>query len=102
MDPRSRSSENLRLRQPGEVFWTATARKDWRGKSCDDVLPVEEVGWLCVRDLLVKGQALRAEFEPGPFQNDPGNQRRNEYRYEQGTRVRRSLVISFLRLVWLL
>jgi hypothetical protein len=78
----------------------------WRGLGCSyrsyDVLPVEEVGWLCDRDLPVNEWALRAELEPGPFKNDPGHQRRNQYRYEQGTRVRRSLLISFLGVVWLL
>jgi hypothetical protein len=78
----------------------------WRGlggsNRCYDVLPVEEVGWLRDRDLCVNEWALRAESEPHRFVYEPGNQRLDEYRYEQGTRVRRSLVISFLGVVWLL
>jgi hypothetical protein len=107
-DERALQAAESRLgrRLPPSLRCFYSVSNGWRGlggsNRCYDMLPVEEVGWLCDRDLLVKEWALRAEVEPGPFRNDPGNQRRNEYRYEQGSRVRRSLVISFLGLVWLL
>jgi hypothetical protein len=100
------AESRLGRRLPPSLRCFYSASNGWRGlgESCRSygVLPVEEIGWLRDRDHPANKSALRAESAPGPFKNDPGNQRWNEYRYEQGTRVRRSLVISFVRALWLL
>jgi hypothetical protein len=59
-----------------------------------DVLPVEELGWLTDREPHLYQLACEAEAEPGPFKDDPGDARLRHYRDEQGTRVKRTLVIS--------
>jgi hypothetical protein len=68
----------------------------WRTVGCFiwNVLPVEELGWLNERELGLFELAEMAERTPGPFKDDPDDQRLNEYRYEQGTRVKRSLVVT--------
>src|SRR5262249_19077466 len=38
--------------------------------------------------------ACAAEVEPGPFLRDPGGVRLRHYRQEQGTRVKRALVLN--------
>jgi hypothetical protein len=58
------------------------------------LLPVEKIGWLVDREPHLYELVLQAESEPGPFKDDPGDQRLKEYRDEEGTRVKRSLVIS--------
>jgi hypothetical protein len=100
------AESRLGRRLPPSLRCFYSVSNGWRGlgasNRCYGVLPVEEVGWLRDRDLCVNEWALRAELEPGRFVHDPGNQGLDEYRYEQGTRVRRSLVTSFLGVVWLL
>jgi hypothetical protein len=68
----------------------------WRatGYNIYDVLPVEAVGWLPDREPSLDKMAVEAESAEGPFPNDPGDVRLNQYRDEQGTLPRRSLVIS--------
>jgi hypothetical protein len=68
----------------------------WRetGYFIRDVLPVESIDWLRQRDPQLYHLARKAEFQPGPFRKDPGDQRLKQYREQQGTRVRRSLSIS--------
>ncbi len=100
------SESRLGRKLPPSLRCFYSVSNGWRQRGgqndCYGVLPVEEVGWLRDRDLWVNQWARQVELKAGPFQNDPDNQRRNEYRYEQGTRVRRSLVISFPRLCWML
>jgi hypothetical protein len=59
-----------------------------------DVLPVEQIGWLAEREPHLYQLARAAEAEPGPFKRDPGGVRLHHYRDEQGTRVKRALVVS--------
>jgi hypothetical protein len=76
----------------------------WRttGHFAHDFFPVEEIGWL--RDLKPYLFELASETEatPGPFQNDPGDERLRQYREEAGTRVKRSLVVNGHGDLWLL
>jgi hypothetical protein len=69
-----------------------------------NVLPVEELGWLADKKPHLYEMVCQTEQEPGPFEDDPGGVRLTEYRDEQGTRVKRSLVISSLgdAATWLL
>jgi hypothetical protein len=59
-----------------------------------NVLPVEEIGWLREKEPGLYGLACEAEAEPGPFLRDPGGMRLQHYREEQGTRVKRALVLN--------
>jgi hypothetical protein len=59
-----------------------------------DILPVEEVGWLREKMPNLYELACAAEAEPGPFRRDPGGMRLRQYREEQGTRVKRALVLN--------
>jgi hypothetical protein len=75
-------------------FYTVT--NGWRqtGYFIFGVLPVEDLGWLLHLEPNLYELACKAEDEPGPWPNDLGNVRLQEYREEQGARVKRSLVIS--------
>jgi hypothetical protein len=68
----------------------------WRqtGYFVFNVLPVEELGWLSQREPYLYELTCGVEQTPGPWQDDPGNVRLQEYREEQGSRVMRSQVIS--------
>lgn len=68
----------------------------WRetGHFIYDILPVEEIDWLQIRDSHLYGMACKHEKIPGPFNEDPNNEGLIEYRYQQGTQVKRSLAIS--------
>jgi hypothetical protein len=68
--------------------WRATGRKIY------DVLPVEQAGWLSDRQPDLHALASMAEATPGPFKKDLGGARLRHYRDEQGTRVKRSLVLN--------
>ena len=59
-----------------------------------DVLPVQEPGWIWNRDQGLYKLAEMAEQTSGPFKDDPDDRRLDTYRLEQGTRVKRSLVIT--------
>src|ERR1700733_11746138 len=68
-----------------------------------DVLPVEQIGWLKDRsgkqDAGLYRIACNAESPPqdkprAPWKKDPDGMRGRAYRFEQGTRLKRSLVIS--------
>lgn len=59
-----------------------------------DVLAVEQIGWLRDREPDLYELAVEAESTPGPFRDDPGDVRLRDYQDEQGTRVKRSLVVS--------
>jgi hypothetical protein len=73
-----------------------------------DVLPVEEIGWLKDRqgsqDALLYQMACENEVATGPWKDDPDDVRLHEYQHDQGTRLKRSLVISSWgdAAVWLL
>jgi hypothetical protein len=73
------------------------------GEFIFDVLPVEKIGWLKARtddqDALLYKIACDIEnpsdAKPrAPWKNDPDGARRRAYQFEQGTRLKRSLVIS--------
>jgi hypothetical protein len=68
----------------------------WRqtGYFIFDILPVEDLGWLSEREPYLYELASGCEQMPGPWPNDPGDVRLHQYREEQGSRVKRSLVIS--------
>lgn len=68
----------------------------WRatGYFIYNVLPVEAIGWLRDVDPPLYHLADEAESTRGPWPNDPDAERLKEYRNEQGTRVKRTLVIS--------
>lgn len=76
----------------------------WRttGGCIYDILPVEEIDWLQVCDDDLFEIALNAENNNGEGWTNPEGLA--DYRYEQGTRVKRSLVISSWgdAAVWLL
>jgi hypothetical protein len=76
------------------AFYAVT--NGWRqtGYFIFDVLPVEEIGWLCDREPHLYKLACEAEQVAGPWPDDPGNERLQQYRAEQGSRVKRSLAIS--------
>jgi hypothetical protein len=78
--------------------WRATGFFIW------NVLPVEEVGWVRDRDPHLYELACMSERTPGPFKNDPDDSRLREFRFEQGTRVKRALAISSVgdSALWLL
>jgi hypothetical protein len=68
--------------------WRATGFFIW------DVLPVEKIGWLRDRDRDLYQIANEAEAMAGPFKEDPDGTRLREYRHEQGTRVKRALIVT--------
>lgn len=68
--------------------WRATGFFIW------DILPVEKIGWLSDHDSHLYHLVCEVELTPGPFKKDPDGSRLREYRHEQGTRVKRSLVIT--------
>jgi hypothetical protein len=59
-----------------------------------DVLPVESIKWLRDREPHLYQLACETEAEPGPFRNDPGGARLRRYREENGTRLKRALVVT--------
>ena len=65
----------------------------WRttGTCIYDILPVEEIDWLQVCDDHLYKLACEAENNNEGWTSE---EFRDDYRYEQGTRVKRSLVIS--------
>ena len=73
------------------------------GRFIFDVLPVEEIGWLKDRggSRVANLYKIACEIENHlqdkprkPWKNDPDGTRRRAYLFEQGTRLKRSLVIS--------
>lgn len=68
----------------------------WRatGYSIKDILPVESIGWLKDKDHDFYSLVSKTESTRGPFREDPDGSRLREYVLDQGTRVKRSLVIS--------
>jgi hypothetical protein len=68
----------------------------WRVVGCFiwNILSVQELGWLQECEPHLYELAEMAESTPGPFKDDPGEARLNQYRHEQGTRVKRSLVVN--------
>ena len=76
------------------TFYSVT--NGWRttGRFIGNVLPVQGLGWLRDREPDLLEMAEMAIQTSGPFKNDPGDVRLRQYRYEQGIRVGRSLVIS--------
>jgi hypothetical protein len=76
----------------------------WRatGFFAHDYLPVSEIGWLKDREPLLFDLASEAENTPGPFHNDPDDRRLKQYRDEEGTRAKRSLVVNSCGDIWLL
>lgn len=76
------------------TFYAVT--NGWRivGLFIWNILPVEEIGWLRQRVPDLYRLAQQTENTQGPFKDDPEDQRLKDYRFEQGTRVKRSLVLT--------
>ena len=68
----------------------------WRetGYYIYDILPVEKIDWFHIIDPHLYGIACKTEQTQGPFNEDPNNERLIEYRYQEGTQVKRSLAIN--------
>ncbi len=90
------AESRLGRRLPPSLRCFYSVSNGWRatGPFIHDVLPVEQIGWLFDRVPDLHELALQAESVPGPFKDDSGDQRLQEYRDHQGTRVKRSLVIN--------
>jgi hypothetical protein len=90
------AEDQLGRRLPPSLRCFYSVSNGWRatGYKIHDILPVEKIGWLADRKPGLHELALEAESEKGPFKDDPDDVRLHEYRDEQGTRVKRSLVIS--------
>jgi hypothetical protein len=68
----------------------------WRttGYKIYNVLPVEQLGWVRDREPGLYALGEMAESESRDWPKDPDGSRRAAYRFEQGTRVKRALVLS--------
>ena len=91
-----RAEQGLGQRLPPSLRMFYSVSNGWRttGFFVYNILPVEEIGWLRDREPGLYSIASDAESTVGPWKNDPGDARLKEYRDEQGTRVKRCLVIS--------
>jgi hypothetical protein len=58
------------------------------------VRPVQEIGWLKDLDPSLFSVAQQAIDITQPFKKDPDGKRREEYRFEQGFTVRRSVIVT--------
>lgn len=58
------------------------------------VMKVEEIGWLKDVDPSFYQVAQKAEQTPGPFKKDPNGERLAHFRYQEGTRIKRSLLLT--------
>jgi hypothetical protein len=90
------AEERLGRELPPSLRSFFSVTNGWRFVGCFiwDILSVQEIGWLHEREPFLFDLAVEAENESRPFKDDPGDVRRDEYRYEQGTRVKRSLVVN--------
>ncbi|PWU17023.1 MAG: hypothetical protein C5B50_12070 [Verrucomicrobia bacterium] len=92
----SEAEHRIGTRLPPSLRDFYAVTNGWRttGPFVWEVLPTTRIGWL--QDLVPQlyDMATAAEAIPGPFKKDPGDARLMEYRLEQGTRVKRSLVLS--------
>jgi hypothetical protein len=99
------TEERLGRRLPPSLRTFYEVSNGWGmiGRFIFDVLPVEEIGWLKDRtncsDAHLYKMACGIENPPqdkprAPWKNDPDGARRRAYQFEQGTRLKRSLVIS--------
>jgi hypothetical protein len=100
------AEERLGRRLPPSLRTFYEVSNGWGmiGRFIFDVLSVEKIGWL--KDRTERGNATlyeiacKIESPPGhdkprkPWKNDPDGSRRRAYQFEQGTRLKRSLVIS--------
>ena len=68
----------------------------WRQFGCFiwELLPLERLNWLREAEPWLFEDALKVESHPGPFKKDPDGKRLAEFRFEDGTRVERSLVVT--------
>jgi len=85
---------NIDLSPSLRTFYLVT--NGWRdtGLFIHNILPVHEIDWLKIRDPQLYQIADDAEKETGPFKHDPNNQRLHEYQKDQGTWVKRSLILN--------
>ena len=99
------AEERLGRRLPPSLRTFYAVSNGWgmTGPFIFDVLPVDKIGWLKDRtgpqDALLYKMACAIEDPPrdkprAPWKNDSDGARRRAYRFEQGTRLKRSLVIS--------
>lgn len=59
-----------------------------------EITSVENLRWLKDAEPYLHQLAILSEQTPGPYYDDPNDERLKEYRYEHGTRVARSLTQS--------
>jgi cell wall assembly regulator SMI1 len=59
-----------------------------------NLLPVQSIDWVRVREPWLYDSACDAEATAGPWADDPNGLRLQTYRYDQGTQVKRSLVVT--------
>jgi len=92
----SDAEDRLGRRLPPSLRSFYSVTNGWRttGFFVWNVLRVQELGWLKDREPQMFELAEMAEGTSGPFKNDPGDMRLIAYRYEQGTRVKRALVLN--------
>jgi hypothetical protein len=99
------AEERLGRRLPPSLRTFYEVSNGWGmvGRFVFDVLSVEEIGWMKDRtgdsDAHLYKMACETENPPQdkprrPWKNDPDGARRRAYQFEQGTRLKRSLVIS--------
>lgn len=100
------AEQRLGRRLPPSLRTFYLVSNGWRatGFFIEDVVPVEQIGWLKDRDPHLYQMACENEAHARPFKRDPDGSRHREFIVEQGTRVKRSLVISTRgdAAVWLL
>jgi hypothetical protein len=95
-DELSEAEHRLQVQLPPSLKSFYSVTNGWRttGFFIFEILPVARIGWLRYLIPHLYGLAVRAEQIAGPFKEDLDNRRLTAYRLEQGTRVKRSLVLS--------
>ena len=90
------AEKRLKMNLPNSLRNFYLVTNGWRetGYYIYDILPVEKIDWLRIRDSHLHSIACEIEETQSPFKEDPNNERLIEHRYEQGTQVKRNLAIS--------
>lgn len=88
----------LGKRLPPSLRSFYTVSNGWRIVGCFiyDILPVQELGWLRERDpdLYHIAEMTEAGTLAGAFSDSPGGAPGDDYAFEEGTRVKRSLAVT--------
>ena len=92
----AKAEHRLGITLPARLKSSYLVTNGWRttGFFIWEILPVARLGWL--RDLVphLHELATKAEQARGPFEHDPKGEELSLYRFEQGTRVKRSLAMN--------